>query len=74
MSDVPGAPLVATLRRLLRPPAEVSVERCDLCAAGLPHAHPHLVDIETRRLLCACARCAAAAPAPGTRSRMRTRG
>lgn len=32
-------------------------ERCELCAAALPEDHGHLVDVETRRLLCACAPC-----------------
>jgi hypothetical protein len=34
-------------------------EKCELCAATLPEAHAHLVDIETRRLLCACTICSA---------------
>jgi hypothetical protein len=32
-------------------------ETCELCAAALPEAHAHLIDVETRRLLCACAIC-----------------
>ena len=32
-------------------------EKCELCAAPLADTHAHLVDIETRRLLCACAVC-----------------
>ncbi len=32
-------------------------DKCELCAAALPEGHDHLVDIETRRLLCACAMC-----------------
>jgi hypothetical protein len=32
-------------------------QTCELCAAALTDAHAHLVDIETRRLLCACAMC-----------------
>ena len=34
-------------------PAEV----CELCGVAIPHEHPHLVDVETRRLLCACRPC-----------------
>jgi hypothetical protein len=34
-------------------------EKCELCAAALPESHAHLVDVETRRLLCACAICSA---------------
>jgi hypothetical protein len=38
-------------------------ERCELCGAELPAAaHPHLVELERRRLLCACAACADSAP------------
>jgi hypothetical protein len=31
--------------------------RCELCAATVPETHAHLIDLETRRLLCACAIC-----------------
>ena len=34
-------------------------DHCQLCAAPLPAEHPHLVDIERRRLLCACSICSA---------------
>jgi hypothetical protein len=33
--------------------------QCELCAAMLPQAHAHLVDVKTRRLLCACSACSA---------------
>jgi hypothetical protein len=33
-------------------------ERCELCSADLPDGHAHLVDLSTRRLLCACEPCA----------------
>jgi hypothetical protein len=36
------------------PPAE---ERCDLCAEPIPPEHRHLLDLESRRLLCACRAC-----------------
>jgi hypothetical protein len=32
-------------------------ERCDLCAAPVAPGHRHLVDVETRRILCACRAC-----------------
>jgi hypothetical protein len=43
-------------RRLVtrRPPDE---ERCELCAEPLDPGHRHLLDLETRRLLCACRAC-----------------
>lgn len=34
-------------------------ERCELCAIPLTAAHAHLVDVESRRLLCACGPCSA---------------
>jgi hypothetical protein len=33
------------------------VERCELCGAGLPKQHGHLLDVGTRRLSCACEPC-----------------
>jgi len=44
------------LRRFVTPPPPV--ERCELCGAVIPSAHPHLVEIAARRLLCACRACA----------------
>jgi Family of unknown function (DUF5947) len=32
-------------------------ERCDLCGEPVAPGHRHLVDVETRRLLCACRAC-----------------
>lgn len=32
-------------------------DRCELCAIALSEEHAHLVDVESRRLLCACAMC-----------------
>jgi Family of unknown function (DUF5947) len=32
-------------------------ERCELCSAPLPADHRHLVDLESRQLLCACRPC-----------------
>lgn len=34
-------------------------ERCELCAIPLTEEHAHLVDVESRRLLCACSMCSA---------------
>ena len=47
---------LAALRRLVA--ARPRSERCELCAAPVPEEHPHLVDPERRRLLCACQACA----------------
>ena len=47
---------LAALRRLAAAPPEP--ERCELCAAAVPGEHQHLVDPESRRLLCVCDACA----------------
>jgi hypothetical protein len=40
----------------LQPQARVE-ELCELCAEPVPPAHRHLLDLESRRLLCACRAC-----------------
>jgi hypothetical protein len=40
-------------RRRAAPPEE----RCELCAVPIAHEHSHLVERETRRLVCACRPC-----------------
>jgi hypothetical protein len=40
-----------------RPSAEAD-ERCELCSAPIPPDHRHLLDLESRDLLCACRACA----------------
>ena len=54
---------LAVLREFVRkpPPAEF----CDLCSAALAEQHQHLVDPNTRRLLCACDPCAILFPSSG---------
>lgn len=41
-----------------RSAASRNVEHCELCSAGLHHEHPHLVEVASRRILCACDACA----------------
>jgi hypothetical protein len=55
-----SAPRTAdVLRRFAAPRvASAQEERCDLCKSPLAGEHPHLVDLGSRRLLCACAPCA----------------
>ena len=55
---VRGPTALASLRRYVRPRATVVPERCTLCNAELADEHAHLVDPETRRLVCACGACA----------------
>jgi hypothetical protein len=33
-------------------------EHCEMCSTGVAEQHPHVVDLDTRRLLCACRPCA----------------
>ena len=58
-ADVPNAPqlsALASLRRFARPRSVR--ECCDLCAAELADTHAHLIEMSSRRLVCACDACA----------------
>lgn len=49
---------LATLRRVVRSrPAASSIERCEMCAVAIDPAHGHVVDLQSRQLLCACRPC-----------------
>jgi hypothetical protein len=50
----PGA--LTSLRRFVRP--RTARERCEICDAGLADNHAHLVELSSKRLLCACEACA----------------
>jgi Family of unknown function (DUF5947) len=56
-------PAGSLLRRMARAAAEppqppVAVEeRCELCGEPIPPEHRHLIDVESRALLCACRAC-----------------
>jgi hypothetical protein len=53
----PGVPLAA-LRRITRSrPAPAAGERCDLCATPVGEAHGHVVDLQSRALMCSCRPC-----------------
>jgi hypothetical protein len=52
----PASPL-ARLQRFARPRA-TAAERCELCGATIPADHPHLLELDARRLACACDACA----------------
>ena len=49
-----------TLRQFTRTrrSASTPVEHCELCATGLAHGHPHLIEIAKRQIICACDACA----------------
>lgn len=46
----------SALQRFARRPR--NVERCELCSLELAAEHPHLVEIASRKLMCACDACA----------------
>ena len=53
-----GESALAVLRRIAATrPADVAGERCEMCAGPIPDAHQHVVDLESRSLLCTCRPC-----------------
>jgi hypothetical protein len=44
-------------QRSRRPAEPATEERCELCAEPLGPEHRHLLDLESRRLMCACRAC-----------------
>jgi hypothetical protein len=54
-------PFVTALRRLMADSTSASPgERCEICHAAVAAEHRHVVDISTRRVLCACQTCSSA--------------
>jgi hypothetical protein len=53
MTDSP----LAALRRIAQSRPAPPVERCDMCATPLDAGHQHVVDLQTRQLMCACRPC-----------------
>jgi hypothetical protein len=49
--------VLTRLRQAPRPPAVRAGERCELCTEPIGDGHGHLVDVETRSLMCACRGC-----------------
>lgn len=52
-----GNPLAA-LRRLAQPQARPAREQCELCSLDLAPEHRHLLEMSTRKIICACDACA----------------
>jgi hypothetical protein len=48
---------LSTLRRIARNRPRPEGERCDMCATAVVPEHGHVVDLQSRRLLCACRAC-----------------
>jgi hypothetical protein len=64
-------PLAALARLSRRPPPAKVEERCELCGLDVPDEHPHIVDIESRALLCACRPCGLLFPPEAALGRFR---
>lgn len=80
-SDAPQLSALASLRRFARP--REPREHCDLCSTALASEHAHLLELSSRRLLCACDACAVLfdnppspypLPPPGGEGRVRGAG
>lgn len=57
-SNGAGQSPLAVLRRITnRPPPDPSEESCDMCAEEIGSEHSHIVDIESRQLMCSCRGC-----------------
>jgi hypothetical protein len=69
-----GETPLAALRRFARPRPRELAERCELCGSALGPEHEHLVEPESRQLLCCCNACAILfSSREGTRFRRVTR-
>lgn len=51
--------MTAELRRFTRPRPDGSAaaERCEMCAECVPSGHSHVVDLQSRSILCTCRAC-----------------
>jgi hypothetical protein len=52
-----GAPLAALRRITSTRPTPVEGERCEMCAEPISEAHQHVVNLESRVLMCTCRGC-----------------
>jgi hypothetical protein len=63
---------VSTLRRISRSrPAAYDGERCEMCAEPIGDAHRHVVNLDSRALLCTCRGCYLLFSSEGARQRYR---
>ncbi len=64
--------VLSVLRRIRnRPAADPSVTTCDMCAEPITDDHPHVVDIQSRQLMCTCRGCRLLFTADGAHLRYR---
>jgi hypothetical protein len=52
-----GQPLAALNRFVRQPVKEAPLEKCEMCAQELAPGHSHIVNLETRSLMCSCRAC-----------------
>jgi hypothetical protein len=52
-----GAPLAALRRVTQSRPQQDPGERCEMCAAPIPAEHSHVVNLDSRGLMCTCRAC-----------------
>lgn len=52
-----AGPLGALQRIAQAPPRAVPDERCDMCGTAVSEVHSHVVNVDTRALLCTCRAC-----------------
>jgi len=52
-----STPPAALLRLLRERPRPVAGERCEMCAEPVADSHPHVVNLDSRALMCACRPC-----------------
>lgn len=68
----PGTDALAVLRRITRErPAPAVGERCEMCAQPIAEAHSHVVNLESRSLMCTCRGCYLLFTADGAELRYR---
>lgn len=56
-ADRTGSPVGVLLRVGRDRPAPAAGERCDMCAVPVGEEHRHVVDLESRGLMCCCTAC-----------------
>ena len=58
MSTIRGGNPLATLRQITSTrPEPVVGERCEMCAQAIAEEHQHVVNLESRALMCTCRGC-----------------
>jgi hypothetical protein len=57
-ADAPVRNPLSALRQFVRKPSGPPAERCELCGLALATEHAHLLEPDTRQLVCSCDPCA----------------